>query len=222
MKTILTSLLASLFCAGLLAAAPETPAPQRKFTWVDPADPAIADIRRLGERMILQVANNLIGEVDRVLATKKPEAAVDELHLKQPPIPATMAGRPHITAVKRTSLRVRNPANLPDSADLAALLSIQMDLMDGNSPPKVLVQLVEADGAAPAEWRIYRPIAVSPQCLVCHGRADSLAPGVKAKLVLSYPEDKALDYDAYEWRGVIRASLVAPAEPPAPKRKPNP
>lgn len=222
MKTTLTPLLASLCCAGLLAATPETPAPQRTFTWVDPADSTITDIRRLGENMILQVGNNLVGEVNRVLATKKPEAALDELHLKQLQLPAATAGKPRITAVKRTSLKVRNPANLPDSADLAALLSIRLELMDGNNPPKVLMQHVAAEGTTPAEWRVYRPIAIFQQCLVCHGPADSLAPGVKARLILAYPDDKAVDYAAAEWRGVIRVSIMAPAESPAPIKKTNP
>ena len=217
MKTTLCPVLVLFLCVRLLAAPPDNPALQLKFNWSDPADPATADVRRLGEQTIQQVGNSMINEVNRVLATKGTESAIDEMHLKSLKLPAA-AGKVRVATVKRTSLRVRSPANIPDSADLAALMSIQTDLMDGNSPPKLLVQHVEANGPAPAEWRVYRPIATGAHCADCHGPTDAMAPGVKAKLALLYPEDKAVDYAAAEWRGVIRVSIVA-ADQPAPTKK---
>lgn len=211
MKISRTPWLVPFLCAGLLAATPEDPALQRKFTWVDSADPAVSDIHRLGEAMIQKAGNNLISEVNRVVTAKGPEAGIDELHLKQLKLAAPQPGQPRITAVKCTSLKVRNPANLPDNADLAALMSIHSALADGDTPPKVLVQQLEAEGSAPAEWRVYRPIVTSAACLVCHGPADALDPGVKAKIEKLYPEDKATNYAINEWRGVIRVSILAPA-----------
>ena len=203
-----------------MAASPESPVLQRKFTWVEPDDPAATDVRRLGEAMIQKAGNNLITEVTRVLSAKGPEAAVDELHLKQLKLPAGQPGQPRIIAFKRTSLKVRNPANLPDNADLAALTAIQTALADGSTPPKLLMQQLAADGTAPAEWRVYRPIAVASACLVCHGPADQLDPAVKTKLERLYPGDKATDYAANEWRGVIRVSIMAPESSPVPKKNP--
>lgn len=211
MKTVPAFLFSALLGARLLGAAAEDPVPQLNFTWVDPADPAVAAIRQAGEGTIQFVGNKLIYEVNQVLAAKGAEAAIDELHLKSLPLPATAPGRPQISAVKRTSLRVRNLVNAPDSADLAALLTIEQDLMDGNSPPKLLVQHVAASGLMPEEWRVYRPISVLSACVVCHGPVDSLLPSVKAKLTRLYPEDKALGYATYDWRGVIRVSIVASA-----------
>jgi len=219
MKTTPLLALACLLCAGPLAAATDNPAFQLKFTWVDPADPSAASIRRLGEQMIQHVATSMTGEVQQLLATKGAEAAIDLVHLHNMKLPAAAAGKPQIIAVKRTSLRVRQPANVPDSADLAALLSIQTELMDGNSPPKLLIQQVEAAGSAPAEWRVYRPIGVSAQCLACHGPVDSLSEGVRARLTKLYPEDKAVDYAPSDWRGVIRVSIVVPADTAAAKTK---
>lgn len=219
MKISRTPWLVPFLCAGLLAATPEDPALQRKFTWVDSADPVVSDIRRLGEAMIQKVGNNLISEVTRVVSAKGAEAGIDELHLKQLKLPAVQPGQPQITAVKRTSLLVRNPANLPDNADLAALMSIHSALADGDAPPKVLMQQLEVEGSAPVEWRVYRPIVTSAACLACHGPADTLEPGVKARLERLYPGDKATNYAINEWRGVIRVSIVVSAEPsPAPKK----
>lgn len=215
MKTTPLLALACLLCADSLAAATDNLAPQLKFTWVDPADPATADIRRLGEQMIQRVASGMNREVQHLLAAKGPEAALDEVHLKNLQLPAGAPSKPRIAAVKRTSLHVRQPANLPDSAELAALLSIQTELMDGNRPPKLLVQHIEAAGTAPAEWRIYRPIGVTAQCLACHGPIISLSSGVRDKLARLYPEDKAVDYSASDWRGVLRVSIVTPSSAPA-------
>jgi len=219
MKTSLTLWLTPLLWAGLLAATPDHPELQRKFTWIDAADPAAAEIRRVAEPVIQQTGNRMLSEVNRVLTKKGAEAGLDDLHLKEWKLPAAAPGQPRITAVKRTSLRVRHPAGLPDNADLAALLSIHTAMADGNTPPSMLVQRLEAAAGVPAEWRVYRPMITTAACLVCHGPVDSLTPGVKAKLERLYPGDKATEYGANEWRGVIRVSIVMPDEP-APLKTP--
>lgn len=219
MKISLTPWLTALLWAGLLAATPDNPELQRKFTWVDAADPTVAEIRRVADPLIQQTGNRMLSEVNRVLTKKGAEAGIDDLHLKEWKLPAATPGQPRVTAVKRTSLRVRNPASLPDNADLAALLSIQTAMADGNTPPSVLVQRVEAAAGLPAEWRVYRPMITTAACLVCHGPVDSLTPGVKAKLERLYPGDKATEYRANEWRGVIRVSIVD-AEQSAPTKTP--
>lgn len=213
MKTTPVPLVILLLGVRLLGAAPESPVPQLKFTWLEAGDPAITAVRQAGENTIQAVANKLIVEVSQVLAAKGAENAIDLMHLKTLPLPAALPGKPQVIAVKRTSLRVRNLANAPDSADLAALMSIEKELMDGNSPPKLLVQHVEASGQQPEEWRVYRPIGVMPACITCHGPVDSMLPAVTAKLARLYPEDKAVNYAAFDWRGVIRVSLQAPAAP---------
>jgi hypothetical protein len=220
MKYPAARLLPLLFVAGLLRAAPLAPITELKFTWVDPDDPAVAAIRRSGESAIQLIGNKLILEVSQVLAAKGAEDAIDVLHLKTLVLPPAAPGKPAITAVRRTSLKVRQPANAPDNADLAALMSIQKELMDGNSPPKLLMQRIEADGTAPAEWRVYRPISVMSACIVCHGPVDSLLPSVKAKLERLYPEDKAVNYSVYDWRGVIRVSVAVPPPLPVAAKKP--
>ena len=219
MKATLTPWLMPVLCAGLAAATPEDPALQREFSWMEPEDPSIADIRRLGETTIQKVGNNLIGEVNRVLAAKGPETGIDDLHLRQLKLPAAQPGQPRIMELKRTSLKVRSPANTPDNADLAALMSIQSALADGDTPPTLLVQRLEAAGADSAEWRVYRPIVTTTPCLVCHGPVETLRPEVKSKLDRLYPSDKAVEYSTNEWRGVIRVSLAAPDQPAdAPKK----
>ena len=217
MKTTLTPWLTPLLWLGLLAAAPDNPELQRKYTWVEPDDAAATEIRQLADPFIQQTGSRMLSEVNRVLAKKTPLAAIDDLHLKELKLPAAPAGPWKISALKRTSLRVRNPVNSPDNADLAALMSIQTAMADGNSPPGVLVQKVEAADGLPAEWRVYRPMVTTGSCIGCHGVASAMDPAVVARLEALYPSDKAKGYAANEWRGVIRVSIV-PAESTAPKK----
>jgi hypothetical protein len=176
------------------------------YTFVDPADPAAAAIAQAGYRAIDAVGQKLISETTRELATKDTKDAVAILHLKNFEMPKPVAGQPKITAVKRTSLHIRNPANTPDGADRGALLKISDQLTDEGSAAKMLVQKIEQEGK-PVEWRVYRPIAASKSCLACHGDPTKFAPGVKEALDQMYPMDQATDYSAQSWRGVIRVSV---------------
>jgi hypothetical protein len=176
------------------------------YTFVDPADPAVKDIAQAGYRAIDQVGTKLVNETTRELASKDTQLVVAILHLKGMELPKTAPGAPKITAVKRTSLHIRNPANTPDGADHAALIKISDQLTDEGTAAKMLVQKIEQEGK-PVEWRVYRPIAVSKSCLACHGDPSKFAPGVKEALDLQYPMDQATDYSAQSWRGVIRVNV---------------
>lgn len=178
------------------------------YTFADPNDAALADIVKTGYKAIDEVGSKLVSETNKELASKETHLAVSVLHLKNAQLPKADAGMPAITAVKRTSLHIRNPLNAPDAADRAALMKISDQMTEEGTIAKVIVQKVEQEGK-PAEWRVYRPIAVSKSCLACHGDPTKFAPGVKKALDEQYPMDQATDYSAQSWRGVLRVSLEA-------------
>ncbi len=185
-------LFAALLLGGGLQAAEEPSAPSVAVNaaFVEADTPALTELRDLGER------------------------AVDVCHLKALPLTGEIiAGMPRITGVKRTSLRLRNPANAPDPAEKQALARVEKDLANGILP-KVLLQRVERPGSTP-EWRVYRPVGVAPACVTCHGPRESLAPDLAARLAARYPDDQATGYAAGQWRGLIRVT-VAEAPPPQP------
>ncbi|MBA4136850.1 MAG: hypothetical protein C0518_05990 [Opitutus sp.] len=210
MKTMLCLVMACGVGTALLAQDPQ-PA-ELKFSWADESEPTTTELARSGERLIDRIGGSLMMEVERMLGTKGLEAAVPELHLKYLNPPRPVEGRPRVTEIRRTSFRVRERRNAPDAADLAALELIRASLNSGEQPPKVLVQKVERPRAA-TEWRVYRPISVGPNCLLCHGPVESLQPAVRNALERYYPEDKATEYSAYDWRGVIRVSYELPEKP---------
>lgn len=176
------------------------------YTFIDPASPEAAVVAQAGYKAIDSVGTKLVNETTRELASKDTKDAVAVLHLKNFDLPKPVAGQPKITAVKRTSLHIRAGENAPDGADRAALLLISDQLTDEGAAAKMLVQKIEQEGK-PAEWRVYRPIAVSKSCLACHGDPTKFAPGVREALAQAYPMDQATDYSAQSWRGVLRVTV---------------
>lgn len=205
------------FAAGALAAsalmadqsAPAAPAVPAEF--VSPTHPDAAPFARVGEAAINRLASQMLSELSAALARGGPEAAMEVAHLKKVPASgAVLPGSPQITAFKRTSVRVRDAANRPDPADQMALAYIERTLNRGDAPPKLLVQRVRP-AAGTEEWRVYRPLAVLPSCVQCHGKTETLPPGVRAALEKRYPEDPASGYAQGEWRGLLRVTVAPPA-----------
>lgn len=197
----------AIFAAGRAADADTPP-----HIFVQPDDPRVAGIRQAGERAIDHAGNTLVLEVRRVLTDTAPAMALGRLHLRDYKPPPAPKGLPVVTTIRRTSLLIRNPANAPDAADLAALSRLDQEIKDGDTVSNVLVQRVTLPGQTP-EWRVYRPLVTLKQCTACHGPANALAPGVADALQVFYPTDKAVDYRAGSWRGVLRASIPDSAAP---------
>lgn len=210
LKTLVT-LVSTLSLACLCGAAEG--AGTVKATFADVDTPEVAEIRKLGENAINRLATQLVREVTAAMAKDGPEGAVESCHLKAVPVTnGTVAGLPRIIAMKRTSLRLRSPANAPDAAEKIALDYIQQLLDNGDPPPPLLVQRVEAPPAAP-EWRVYKPLGIMPKCLACHGDTAGQSEALQSKLAALYPGDKASNYSAGEWRGLIRVTVAdAPAK----------
>lgn len=216
---MITVPVARWFAAGALAAsalvadeaAPGAPAVAAEF--VSPTNPEAAPFARAGEAAINRLASQMLSELSSALARGGPDAALEVAHLKKVPATgAVLAGHPQITAFKRTSVRVREPANKPDAADQIALTYVDRALSRGDAPPKLLVQRVRPAAGA-EEWRVYRPLAVLPSCVQCHGKTETLPPGVRAALEKRYPEDPASNYAPGEWRGLLRVTVSPPAAP---------
>ena len=217
-------LMAAAALAPPLRAADATPPPDAKppltAVFVDPASPEAATVRRIGESAMNWLGSIMLRELSRAVAKDGLEGAVDVCHLKNlPMIDGRLSAFPQITAVKRTSLRLRNAANAPDAADQLALDEVVKALAN-DTAPKVLVQRIDRPNAAP-EWRIYRPLGVMPECIGCHGDPGQQSPALREKLRRLYPADQSTGFAVGEWRGLLRVTVEPPA-PPAPPPPPKP
>jgi hypothetical protein len=203
--------------APAFAVAAQSSAPLRA-EFVDPAQPEVAAIRSAGEAAVAAVGKKLVTALNTALAAGGPEAAVLVCQTQALPLTAEkLADQPTLVSVKRTSLRLRNPANAPDAAERLALDHVAKLVAAGQPPPPVLVQRIQPSGTAKPEWRVYRPIATKAECLVCHGDPATQSPALRAALQTRYPTDAATGYAADQWRGLFRVT-IAPA--PAPSARP--
>ena len=212
------SLRRSLLLAALapaFAIAAQSPAPLRA-EFVDPAKPEVAAIRQAGEAAVAAVGKKLVTALNTALAAGGPEAAVLGCQTQALPLTAEKhADQPTLVSVKRTSLRLRNPANAPDAAERLALDHVAKLVATGQPPPPVLVQRIQTAGTAAPEWRVYRPIATKAECLVCHGDPATQSPALRTALQTRYPADAATGYAADQWRGLFRVTIA-----PAPSARP--
>ena len=109
--------------------------------------------------------------------------------------------------VKRTSSRLRNPANAPDAFEEEALARFQRFAKAGSMPSDE-IRHETLDGKP--VFRYVKPIMVGATCLQCHGDAKAVPAEVHRALEEKYPGDKAIDYKEGEFRGIF--SAVIPAE----------
>jgi hypothetical protein len=211
-----TTLLLLVFAGGsLICTAADSVRPASTTTWLDADDPALRPIRQAAEAYISQIGQALITEVQMLTAKDGTAKAIEKMHLKNVTPPEPAAGQPRVAAFKLISLKLRNPANDADEADLHVLKVVNRKLQEGDDISELWLKRVDTAGQ-PSEWRAYRPLAAMPLCLQCHGPTEKFAPDVKAQLDRLYPKDKAVDYAAYNWRGLVRVSITRP-EPAAKK-----
>jgi hypothetical protein len=103
--------------------------------------------------------------------------------------------------IRRVSLRVRNTANRPDSAEASQLRRLD-SLKEAGALPVEVVRMVRlATGEPVVEY--LRPIVAQERCLACHGSRNQLAPAVRTLLDTRYPDDQATGYQAGDLRGMI-------------------
>jgi hypothetical protein len=185
-------------------AAPSPATPTTRF--INPSTPQELEIQALGEKAIDRLTLSLMNEVRSTLAGCEPEDVVDMCHLKGLPAGNPIRSMPRITSVKFTSLKIRQPDNAPDPADQLALDYVDRTLKAGDAQPKVLLQKVEVADGSPS-YRVYKPIGLTNDCLVCHGDPAHQSAKLRARLQASYPDDQATGYHALDWRGLVRVTV---------------
>lgn len=151
------------------------------------------------------VAGGLIktlgGELKAAMAAGGPENAIGVCKEKAPAIAQEASARTGMS-VKRVSLKNRNPKGVPDAWEAAAIASFEKRLMAGEKAETLDTYEVVDDGKA-RTFRYAKALVTQAVCLECHGMPGSMKEGVKAKLAVEYPDDKAVGYGAGMVRGII-------------------
>ncbi len=179
-------------CTLLDAPSLHTPAPERVDNAVIAARSAADTLQR-----------ELTAALAEAMASSGPGGAMGVCNTKALQITTRVSANAALN-IRRTALRLRNPANAPDAWEKEQLASFASALSSGRPPAGLERYKVEqVDGAWRLRWT--RPIVLQPMCATCHGK--DINSGVREILTALYPADQATGFEIGELRGAFTASV---------------
>lgn len=105
--------------------------------------------------------------------------------------------------IRRVSLKTRNPERAtPDMWEVRQLADFNIRAANGEKPETLEKSEIVTENGKPV-LRYMKALPVSDVCLMCHGPADKLDPGLKDKLAETYPHDQSTDYAKGQIRGAL-------------------
>ncbi len=176
-----------------------------------PDSAQLVHITQFGDSVALLLMQTLKQAVLKAMEAGGPVNAIQVCNTKALPLTRQVEeqlGRP--VAVKRTSLRVRNPDNRPDSLEAMALRFFETQRHATGTLPPYFAQVIQKNRAR--YYRYYKPMTVAPLCLTCHGDPATMGTALRHALEQLYPDDQATGYQEGDFRGVIRVEWPAPSE----------
>ena len=186
--------------------APETkPAGEAPAQEASEPESAAVDDSPLGQARAAakELGGALKGRLMAALKEGGPDRAVEVCSLEAQDITGVVRARG--IEVGRSSLRLRNPKNAEAPGWVREWLESQGERpAEGLEPVATMVE-----GRA----RVLIPIPVEPACLMCHGKTESLPPGVRKILSERYPGDAATGYEVGDLRGALWAQGPAAESP---------
>lgn len=143
----------------------------------------------------------LLAVLEEEIKKGGPEGAIGVCREKAPAM-AKAASEQTGWAIRRVSLKNRNPKAVPDAWEEAVLKDFDRRTAAGEKPTGLEKGEVVMDG----DKKMYRYMKALPTqdlCLQCHGTPDRINPATQAKLKELYPNDKGVGYGPAEIRGAI-------------------
>lgn len=131
----------------------------------------------------------------KTINTQGPIAALDFCHVNAIPLTVGSHASDEVL-IKRVSDKNRNPANVANARELSIIKEFKANLKNGiKITPKVF------EGYASTQ--AYYPIVTKGLCLQCHGKPNQdISSAVYQRITQLYPNDKAIDYQANNLRGL--------------------
>lgn len=121
------------------------------------------------------------------------------------PVLAEEVSKEHGLEIRRTALRVRNPANAPDQWERSVLEDFVAKIATGAHPAALEhIETVPEGDTMVLRYMKAIPTAAEP-CLACHG--SNLDPALKAEIARLYPNDQATNFKAGELRGAFTVTI---------------
>ncbi|HEY0635411.1 MAG TPA: DUF3365 domain-containing protein [Gammaproteobacteria bacterium] len=161
-----------------------------------------ADMKARAEKSkaaIGEFFGKLKGQLEAGMKQGGPVNAIQVCNTVAPAL-AKETSEKHKMSIARTSLKTRNPNNIPDEWETKVLNSFAERKAKGEAlDTMAFAEVVESEGKK--EYRFMKAIPTGEVCLKCHG--ENIDPAVKAKLDALYPDDQARGYKLGDLRGAF-------------------
>lgn len=167
--------------------------------------PALAEMTER-EKAASEVANGFLKELGEAMTREMTKGGPTEAIKVCAELAPEIAGRlsrEHGWRVTRVGTRVRNPLlGMPDAWEQKVLTEFDERAAKGESLAGMTRSeaVMEPDGQY---YRFVKPIALQPQCVLCHGPSERIPEGIRTVLKQQYPFDAATGYQAGELRGAV-------------------
>jgi hypothetical protein len=150
-----------------------------------------------GKKIVAQSGAILMNALFQAIEKNKIAGALKYCNIRALPLIDSIA-RSQNTLIKRTTLLTRNPLDSPTPQEREALQSYLYESQKGQAL-RPIIRKLENDTIA-----YYHPILIAmPQCLSCHGKVgENIDPKDYAVIKSLYPEDKAINYQKGDLRGI--------------------
>ena len=150
--------------------------------------------------LIKDFAGQLKARLKVAMKEGGPENAIQVCHIAAPEIASNLSNESE-WKIGRTSLKIRNPKNLPDEWEKKVLLQFEQRKHSGEE-----INQLEHSEMTDEGFRYMKAIPTQGLCLTCHG--EKIPDSVSSKLKQLYPNDKATGFKAGAIRGAF--TLVKP------------
>lgn len=160
----------------------------------------IPELQQEAKGVIKQLVMTLGGELKKAKQSGGAPAAISVCNTKATGLTENVS---HSSGweVGRTSLKLRNPQNTPDTWEKAVLEEFESKAGQGANLKTLAFSQVVVDKEGRKVFRMMKAIPVGDQCLACHG--SKIKPEIKSHITELYPEDKATGFNAGDLRGAF-------------------
>ena len=153
---------------------------------------------------IKELAVNLKKSLKAVLKESGPISAVEYCNIAALDITRDVSNKKNVF-IKRTSLKLRNKNNMPDSWEIDVLNNFEKRKISGEGIQSLNYKELYVDDSNKTFFRYMKAIPIGKVCLTCHG--SNIKPKLLSKINELYPEDKARDFKLGDIRGAFSIQI---------------
>lgn len=172
-------------------------------TWADDLAGLTADTKKA----VLPVVPKVVAAMQETVAAK---GAAEAIPVCKDEAPRLIREVRDATgwSIRRVSLKTRNvERGTPDLWEARVLADFNIRAAAGERPDTIEYAAIVNDNGKRV-FRYMKALPTGDVCLQCHGPADGLDAGLKAKLQANYPGDHAVGYTKGQIRGALTVKRV--------------